>query len=415
MKELHLSDLMQGTRNDQRPLQLPSTGQPTTPRPCFEMDLSYEPKNELPSLKIGESPLILPGEIAMLLSSPGVGKTANCECIATAFIADKYGIHNVDTFGYSVHSKGKKLLLCDTERTSDDCSKTYNNIFKRINRDPQLLTPDGKKLDAITHLVMAEIESVELLRETLSYYLSTGEYEFVIIDGVLDFCLSMLDDKDSAMVVRWLRALAVKHDCSVVVSIHPNKGTQNPAGHIGAFLLRWCRAVLLIQSTTDKSVKEIVADFDHAKLSHTPIGNFEPVYFAWNDDHGMMTTCDAPAPPTYKVKFLKQAVMELRLMGHHEIPSAVLKEHYAKLSGTKPDAAKKHILKAVADGLLIVSGNGRSTKYLPSPDWNLSTSAESGKRPPYIEGGALPDSDRLDAEYPNNTRINDNGYPIEWK
>jgi hypothetical protein len=395
--------------------QVTAAAQSIIPGPCSEMDFSYQPRNELPSLKIRDSCLILPGEIAMLLAAPGVGKTANGECIAAAFIADRYKIPDVDTFGYSVHSKGKKLLICDTERTADDCSKTYHNIFKRLSMDPKLLTSDEKKLNAITHLVMAEIGSAELLRETLGYYLSSEEYEFVIIDGILDFCLSMLDDKDSANVVRWLRALAVKYNCSIVVTIHPNKGTQNPAGHIGAFLLRWCRAVLLIKPTSDKNIKEIVADFDHGKLSHDLIGRFEPVYFSWNDSKEMMTSCQAPAPPAYKVNFLKQAVMELRLRGTNEIPSAKLKEHYGKLAGIKPDTAKKHIAKAVADGLLISIGEGKSTRYLPATDWNIPGNTDSGIDAPYIDKGAIPESDTWNAKSPHDTRIDDNGYPNEWK
>lgn|GEM_PF-1814179 len=381
---------------------------------CQEMTFAYQPKDQIPALYQNSTALINRGEIAVLMASPGVGKTSATEGAGAAFLIAVNKLDAVDTIGFRYISIGKKALLCDTERTADDCSKTYQNIFRRVGKRQELLTEDGSKFKDLTHLVMAEIGDPHVLRKVLESYLSSDEYEFVILDGVLDFSASMLDDKDSVIVVKWLRALAVKYNCAIVVTIHPNKGTTNPAGHIGAFLLRWSRAFLLIRSTSDKNVKEITIDFDHFKLSHASPGDFEPVFFSWDQATGMMKTCGAPAPPMYKLNFLKQAIIELRLNGYHEIPSAILKDHYGKLAGIKTEAAKKHLLKAVDDGLLISHGEGRSTSYLPAADWDLSGTSQSGTYAPYIYKGAIPDSRDEDTRYPNDTRIRDNGYPNEW-
>lgn len=379
-----------------------------------EMTLSYVPKHKSPALHVNGTTLIHRGEILVLLAAPGVGKTTITGGIMAAFIADSHNLDGVDSFSFTVKSIGGKGLLLDTERTPDDCSITYQDIFKRVNKNPVVLSTDGTKIEKLTHLILSELDDQSKLRKVLEAYLSTGEYEFVILDGILDFCLSMLDDKDATKVVKWVRALAVKYNCAFVVTIHPNKGTDNPAGHIGAFLYRWSRAFLLIRNTSDKSIKELTTDFQFGKLSHGNMAAFEPVYFGWDESRAMMATCDAPAPPMYKINFLKQAVFDLRMKGFNEIPSATLKEHYGSLAGIGAEAAKKHIARAVDDGLLSTSGKGRSVKYIPASDWQVSGIRESGTDAPYIYTGAIPDTSGIDTQYPNNTRLADKGYPKEW-
>jgi hypothetical protein len=376
---------------------------------CVEMTLDYQPKYDLPALTLNNTVLIKRSEIFALLSLPGAGKTTLTEGLVAAQLASKHNISGVDTFGFQYNSIGLKCLLVDTERPPDDCSTTYQNIYKRLGKPDRILTDDKSKIANFTHLMMSEIADPNILRKTLEYYVKKGEYEFVLLDGVLDFCLSMLDDKDATTVVKWIRALAVKYNCAFVVTIHPNKGTSNPAGHIGSFLLRWSRAMLVIKTSTDKHIKEISTDFEHAKLSHGNMAAFTPTYFSWNNSLSMMMTCNQPEAPNYKINILKQAVMELRLKGINQIPSADMKKHYSALSGLKPETAKKHILKAVADGLLVSIGEGKATKYIPSTDWDL-TPTHSGTVAPYIYKGAAPESDSKSETYPNNTHINGNGY-----
>jgi hypothetical protein len=351
---------------------------------CQEMTLAYQPKNALPALTLNGHVFIRPGEIGALLALPGTGKTIVTEGISACGISSRLNVPCIDSFGFLFNSTGRKILLCDTERTPDDCSKTYHNIFKRLGKNPKALTEDGSKVDHFTHLVMSEIGEPEEMRKALKGYLSTGEYDLVILDGILDFTVSMLDDKDATKVIKMLRAEAVKHNCAIVATIHPNKGTDMPAGHIGAFLYRWCRAFLLIRNSADKNVKEITTDFQHAKLSHGNVSGFDPVYFTWDDQSGMMRTCEEPKGPVYKISALKQSVMELRLTGQNEIPSGTLKIKYASLTGLKEETAKKHIAKAVVDGLLIPVGTGRATKYIPASDWNLSVTHSGTDAPIYI-------------------------------
>lgn len=343
--------------------------------PCLEMTLDYEIKNTEPGILINNTVLINPGEFFVPIASPGVGKTTLTECAAASLIAYRYGLSNVDTFGLRVNGRGK-ALIADTERTPDNCSKTYKNIFKRLGKPQHILTEDGKKLKDLTHLVMSELESPAKLRSTLEAYLNEDSYSLVILDGGLDFCEGMNDEERAIFTARWIRANAVKHNCCFIVTVHPNKGTSTPAGHFGAFLIKWARAVLLLRTTQDKSIKEITTDFEHFKLSHANAGDFEPVYFSWNDQLGMMTTCEGPKEPTYKASILKQTVIELRLKGMHEMPSAELRKVYSEKAGISEDRAKKHISLAAEDGLLIVSGKGKNTSYLPAPDWTLTDSGQ---------------------------------------
>jgi len=334
-----------------------------------EVDINSIPDKEGKEcvIKLNDSQLIRRGEILSLTASPGSGKTACIEALASAFIANKHNL-SIDTLGWSYSTSGRNCLIVDTERPSVDCGESYERIINRLGKDTALL--NGDRLTDLTYLRFLEIPKLHDRKVALEYHIKTNEYELIIIDGLLDFSNSLNDEGGTSECVTWLRSLASKYDCAICTTLHPNKGREGReimAGHLGGFLYRYCRTSLLIKPNQyDKSVKEITVDFLMGKLSHSDISQFEPSYFAWDKRLEYMTGTTEPEhikTISFDETLIKELMNSFIIIGKTDVPSSELKEKYAERKGIKYETAKKHILEAVKNGVIESNGNGKSTTY----------------------------------------------------
>lgn len=331
-----------------------------------EIDMKSIPDKENKEcvIKLNGSELIRRGEIIALTASPGAGKTASVEALASALIADKHNLE-IDTLGWTVRSSGRKALIIDTERPSDDCGESYERIINRLGKNNTLM--NGDKLTDLTYLRFVDIPKLHGRMLALEHHINTNEYELIIIDGILDFSNSLNDEIGTSECVTWLRSLASKYDCAICATLHPNKGGEVMAGHLGSFLYRYCRTSLYIKmNQSDKSVKEITADFMMGKLSHSDISGFEPSYFTW--DRGLKYMISTVEPEhiksiAYDEGLIKELMNSFMIKGKTDVPSSDLKNKYAEKKGIGYETAKKHVLEAVRNEVIKSNGKGRSTTY----------------------------------------------------
>ncbi len=314
-------------------------------REQLRMTLKYEKRNKYPALTLRESTLINFGEIFAIAGLPGMGKTTIIDCIICAYLSGQQYFQ----FKFN-RGNGKKVLIMDTERPPDDVSNSHHNIVKRLS-NPNL--DDQGEIDGLVHLVVSEFGKVQELKSILERELSSDEFDLVVLDGILDFSQSMNDDKDATEVVKWVRALAVKHNCAVVVTIHPNKGTDTIAGHLGSFLYRFCRAILFVRSVQgEKSIRELTGEPDMAKLSHADKNELEPIYFKWDGDAYLMMECDYTPKETRgkeeKITGIMTTILsEGKRLRYSDLVSALIN------NGTKEGTAKRWITNSTDCGLLI--------------------------------------------------------------
>lgn len=252
-------------------------------REPFRMTFKYVKKSEVPALLLNGTTLVKFGEFGLIVGLPGAGKSGTGEELVCAYLGGS-------NYGFTFNARGKKVLFIDTERHPDDVSDSYHNIARRL-REPKL-DSDGE-IDGLVYLSLADFGTVKELRAILEEQLNTELFDFVIIDGALDFTTSINDEEEAAACVKWFRALAVRHNCAMMFTYHPNKGTENLAGHFGGFLYRWARAVLFVRGVKgDKSVKEITTDAEMAKLSHGDVSGLNPVYLKWDSRVNLLMPCD---------------------------------------------------------------------------------------------------------------------------
>ncbi|HEY8400501.1 MAG TPA: DUF6371 domain-containing protein, partial [Cytophagaceae bacterium] len=242
----------------------------------FKMNIHYKVKYSEPAIKWQGKRLINIGEIFTLVALPGSGKSQLTEILGSQFIASKNNFE-IDSLGFEVIST-KSCLIIDTERSLDDNRYGFDRIIRRTEAlKRNLINHKSGDIIDLDYRCFIEIDSLELRKKELQNLVETNEFSLVIIDGILDFSKGLNNEEDAADLIRWLRALANKHEFALAVTIHPNKGTEKIAGHLGAFLYRFSRAVLLVRTTqADKDIKEITQKFEQGKTSHA--GSLEDVY-----------------------------------------------------------------------------------------------------------------------------------------
>jgi len=333
----------------------------------YTLKLSYQVQHKEPSIIINGSNILNPGEFGGITGLPGSGKTSAIEAFIVAFLASKHCLDNLDTLGIKIRSQGRNCALLDTERPPDDNRYSFGRIERRLKLSERqnLLTASGEEIQGFKYLMFAQVKTLKKLKELLKTVFETGQYELIIIDGILDFVVSMNNEEDTREVIQWIRAMCVQHNCTTLMTLHPNKNTDTMAGHLGSNIYRWGRACLLVRNCdSDRTVKELTTDFSMGKLSHADMFNFSPVYFTWSNSEKLMVGCDKPQETIYSKKAFR-VIFDLWLASGKgkEIPAGELKERYASELGFKGETAKKHIQAATSNELLVSSGQGKNTKY----------------------------------------------------
>jgi len=327
---------------------------------------SYSESKQEYDIRINDVNCVRKGEILSICASPGGGKTNLVEAAGCAFIAIQNNLSDVDTLGFQFSANiGEKALYVDTERSDTDCGDSFNRMYNRLGRRSELL--EGSTFRNLDFVRLVEIPKLEDRIKALENLVSTGDYELVIIDGILDLTPGLLNEKENSATVSWLRSLAVIYDFIVITTLHPNKNTDTMAGHIGSFLYRYCKTSVFIRhNQNDKRIREVTIGFSMGKLSHADPSKFIPVYFTWDDESRMMVTTDEPElvdTPRYNKGAIIQAMNNFNMNGVLSVPTKDLKAGYCKLTGKAERTASNHINDAVRDGILKSEGNGKATFY----------------------------------------------------
>jgi len=351
---------------------VPNDAKPKAGGVSFKMTGSYQIQHPNPAATIGESVLINVCEIMLMVALPGVGKTQVCEVLACAYLASAYGLPDVDTYSIQVNAQpGRKVLLCDTERSLDDNYFSFDRIRRRINVDqhPQVYDTATGEFPLLDYRCFSQFGSAEEFKRELGLLIESEEYAFIIIDGILDFVATMNDEKEADQLVKWIRSMANRLNLAFACTIHPNKGSETVAGHLGAFMYRYCRACLLIRPhENDKAVKVLTSDFTNGKLSK---GSRVETLFRWSDEHRMMISVeDEPAKANKdgkKAEYRKLFEGIFSQEGFTKgccIKSADLRDYVVKAAKVTPRTAKDRIAEAKALDVLEVEGDARrDTKY----------------------------------------------------
>jgi hypothetical protein len=252
----------------------------------YKLTLDYEVLHALAVWTINEFTMLRNQEFGNICGLPGTGKSSILETIILAFLKNfykhlniGYNLDHIDTNGIAFESSGLEICIIDTERPPDDNRISMQHIEDALDLEKHPKLKKGNEILGLTYLMFAEEGDIPKLKAMLEKVYKNTKFKVIIVDGILDFVASMNDDKDTSQVVKWIRAMTVKYDKVTITTQHPNKGSENMAGHLGAMIYRWCRASLLLRANKDdRSCKELVSDFDMGKLKHADMYAFPGMY-----------------------------------------------------------------------------------------------------------------------------------------
>ena len=321
------------------------------PQTAKKIDVAQYPTLIPKALFLADIPLIAKGEIATIVALPSSGKSNMLEGIAAAFFEAK-GHETVDTLGFFYPEENtnthKKVLWIDTERTENDILFSVQRLRNRLKN-----IDISNEIDIFSFV---EILSPDLCIDELEKLCNTDNYDIVLVDGVLDFCPDMNHIEKCTYLVKKLRALAIANNVAIVTTIHPNKGTETVAGHLGAMLYRYSWAMLYIKKDLDKRL--LTSEGAQGKLSYS--SEAINVHFAWNTELSMFTVCDSPPLNNYDTEIVKEIFSAFHTK---EMWTADFKKEYAEKTSLKKDAVNKHCRLFISKGIIELIGNTKTARY----------------------------------------------------
>lgn len=246
----------------------------------FVPNWENKPAKREPILFVNGVGILTFQNVSCIIAAPGVGKSSICESICSAVI----GTEGIDTLGLTISSEVTRCLYLDNERTDEDVWNSFNRAHKRAQTQGK--TIKDKVIDIVGLRMVAGLKE---RKETIEALISEGNYNLVIIDGAGD----LVNDTNSlveAIECRvWFRELTSKYKISILTTLHPNKGTITPRGHIGSEIMREAESVLGV--VLEGETRTITTDFAHGKSRNA--GNVSSSYI-WGMEQQMFVSCDAP-------------------------------------------------------------------------------------------------------------------------
>ena len=260
---------------------------PPPPKDVFRVMLAERafnaanvPPKPVPVLSLGDKCIGTPGNLMALQAGIKVGKSGVVGAINAAFFIGNYANQH-DTLGFSADNPdGHAVIHFDTEQSRYDHDGTIRRALSRVDMEaPPTWFQSFSVADLPTgNRVMAMETALEDAVE------SFGGIRCIILDGVADFMRDPNDPTEAFALVDKLHADAIKHNCTIIVVIHENPGSDigKTRGHLGSQLARKSESNLRLQKDVQTGITTIWAD----AARHCHIPKNEGTCFSWCDTLG---------------------------------------------------------------------------------------------------------------------------------
>jgi hypothetical protein len=243
--------------------------------PYFIPTWDNKPPFKEPIVKLNGQSILSFQNLTCLLASQGSGKSSVMESIVSAVV-------NPQADNLFFTTTAQRVLYIDFERTETDVWNSFNRVMLRSK------VIKGTEVNTQKIASLRRIPNAKSRKQTIEDLIKDFKPELLLLDGVGD----LVDDTNSlpeAIECKvWVREITAKYNLSIITTLHPNKGTKIPRGHIGSEMLRECENVLIIQVNGDES-RTITTDFEHGKARNS--GKAE-ASFIWNDEVKMFIGTD---------------------------------------------------------------------------------------------------------------------------
>jgi hypothetical protein len=340
----------------------PSAFEPTISlENIFIPNWDNKPPFKEPVLKLGNESILSYQNISCIIAQPGAGKSSTMESIVSSVINKES-----DNLGFS--TTVNSVLYIDFERTETD---VWNSFYRTMQRAK---IEQGRKLEKIKIVSFRNIRGAEKRKEKIIELLTAYKFEILLLDGVGDLVNDTNSLAEAENLTDWIRYITGIYKVSIFTTLHPNKGTVTPRGHIGSEILREAENVLLIEVNKDKS-RTLTTDFTHGKSRNGKHANSS---FIWSDELMMFVSTEFVVTER-KIKEAPQEKFE-----HQELINLVSITHPQKLTASETIEKLTNYLKTTVSYVKTDNNSIKSfLKFLIDNNYLISLKDEKDKRTTY--------------------------------
>jgi len=323
----------------------------------FSPSWNNRPIYREPILKHNGKKVLSVGNMLVIVSSPGAGKSALCEALGAGSVNPL-----IDVFGFSLPENCRTYYF-DTERNQEDHWLSWYRMTRRAEICDGDLVSVGFELLSLIPSFLEKIRRVESV-------ISTGMYQLVIIDGIADLVESVNDEIACNEMLNNLLALAKQYSVALLTTIHhnPQPGNEKARGWLGSEAMRRAESVFIIKFDRETEVRTITTGFGHGKVRNAS-GKME-CSFAWNDSADMFLSCDSPAKKTGEKSIGRDVALNLmddKRWSHSDLSKEIMKRC------DKSEATAKRWIKELCGIDSIIKNNDgtyqKATKTIENTSW----------------------------------------------
>lgn len=264
-----------------------------------------------PSLTFGEytgskvSQLAIPGNIVMVLASPGIGKSS----IVTAMVA-KHIAPTVNAFGLDVKAP-RGIVVIDTEQSKDQVVGLHKRLSRRIGCKPEDL-PDIMETTSVNWYITDKKQKVEQQVENLFTAVQVDNPSFVIVDQIGSLVTNVNSIEETTNLIRRIAVDAETSLRTWVVVLHTNPTSDKGRGVLGSDIHRWASSVLFIKRPANPGEPSLLTTSNSdGVMAKVRAGAPVRCFFAWDEELGDFYPTERQVEESVDMVYVQSAMDEI--------------------------------------------------------------------------------------------------------
>lgn len=294
-----------------------ATGKPVLESKLANKSLQKLTKNDYqaaapdPSLTFAEytggkvSQLAIPGNIVMILASPGIGKSS----IVTAMVA-KHISPTANAFGLDVKAP-RGIVVIDTEQSKDQVVGLHRRLSRRIDCNPEDL-PDIMETTNVNWYITDKKQKVEQQVENLFTAVQVDNPSFVIVDQIGSLVANVNSIEETTSLIRRIAVDAENSLRTWVVVLHTNPTSDKGRGVLGSDIHRWASSVLFIKRPANTGEPSLLTTFNSdGVMAKVRAGAPVRCFFSWDDERGDFYPTEKNIEESVDIMYVHSAIDEI--------------------------------------------------------------------------------------------------------
>jgi hypothetical protein len=327
----------------------------------FIPNWNNQPKFQPPLINLNEVSILSFQNISCIIASPGAGKSSVMESIISAVI-------NKESDNLGLQTSALSVLCIDFERTQTDVWNSFYRTMKRAK------VKEGTHFENVNIVSFRNIATAEKRKEKIESLLSKKNYEIILLDGIGDLVNDTNSLAEAIECKNWARSITSIYNTSIFTTLHPNKNSNTPRGHIGSEILRESENVLLIEIAED-GTRTLTTDFTHGKSRN---GKHANGCFIWSDEFRMFVTAE------FEVKERKVKETPQNKFEHQDLINLTSITHPHKLTASESIEKLTNYLKSNISYVKTDNNTIKSfLRYLEDNNYLIASKSETDKRTIY--------------------------------